>query len=563
MATILKKMIRGKAYYYSVESHRVPGRKYPVLVNQRCLGSASNVLQILTEARCGKESAVARMAPLGAVAALYGIAERLGLVDIIDEACPKRTQGRSVGEHLLWAAINRSAAPCAKRDLGRWVAGTAVGKRLGWGPCELSGQRFYDHAQRLNSDVIRDIQRKLAARLVQVYGVSTSSVAFDCTNFDTFIDSTTRGRLAKRGHAKSKRSDLRLVGLALAVSTDFEIPLFHDTYPGNRPDVVSFRRNLKPLISLHRELAPQSPITVIRDAGNNSEEADFALHGSPIFTVGSIPPSQCKDLFEVPLKDFHRLGGRLEGVRAYRTKRNVAGLERTLVITVSPGLKKGQRRGLDQHLTKRLRMLAELSAKLSASQRPAAKGKGYTRESLQKHVKEMLRGQHVSCVLRVTVFTRDDKLRMRYRVDKEARRLLISRVFGKRFIYTDRQDWSDEQIVQAYRSQHHVESVFHWMKAPGAVPFGPMYHWNDKQIRVHAFVCILAMTLATLARREMWTAGIRCGMGKSLRILRGIKEVTLLAPGQRKSGKTTTTELSQEQRILWDHWKMARWIGKP
>ena len=348
MSTLLKKMIHGTPYYYSVESQRVPGKKYPVLVNQQCLGSASSVIKILTDARSGKESAVARMAPLGAVAALYGVAERLGLAAIIDEACPKRTQGRSVGEYLLWAAINRSAAPCAKRDLGRWVAGTAVGKRLKWGPNELSGQRFYDHAQRLNPEVIREIQRKLAARLVQVYGVSTNSVAFDCTNFDTFIDSTTRGRLAKRGHAKSKRTDLRLIGLALAVSTDFEIPLFHDTYAGNRPDVVSFRKNLKPLIDLHQELAPESPITLVRDAGNNSEEADRALQNSPIFTVGSIPPTQCKDLFDVPLKNYHRLGGRLAGVRAFRTKRDVAGMERTLVITVSPALKRGQRRGLVQ-----------------------------------------------------------------------------------------------------------------------------------------------------------------------------------------------------------------------
>lgn len=560
MSTLLKKTIHGTIYYYSVESQRVPGKKHPVLVNQRCLGSASSVIQIIKNARSGKESGVARMTPLGAVAALYGVAEDLGLAGIIDESCPKRVQGRSVGEHLLWAAINRAAAPCAKRDLGQWVAGTAVGKRLKWDPDEITGQRFYDHAQRLNSEVIREIQRRLAARLVQVYGVSTSSVAFDCTNFDTFIDSTTRGRLAKRGHAKSKRTDLRLVGLALAVSTDFEVPLFHDTYSGNRPDVVSFRRNLKPLIDLHRELAPESPITVVRDAGNNSEEADRMLHKSPIFTVGSIPPTQCKDLFDIPLKNYHPLGGRLEGVRAFRTKRDVAGLERTLVITVSPTLKKGQRRGLDQHLTKRLRMLAELSAKLATSQKPAAKGKGYTRESLQKHVKEILRGQHVSEVLRVTVFARDGKLIIRFRVDKEARLCLIRRVFGKRFIYTDREDWSDEQIVQAYRSQHHVESVFRWMKAPGAVPFGPMYHWNDTQIRVHAFVCVLAMTLATLVRREMWNAGIHSGMTQALKMLRGIKAVTLLAPGQRKNGKITTTELSRDQRILWNHWNMSRWI---
>lgn len=562
MATLLKKTIRGKAYYYEVESRRVQGKRYPVLVNQRCLGSAAHVLEILSAARRGEISGTARLAPLGAVAALFDVAERLGVVGLIDAVCPKRSQGRSVGEFFLWAAINRAAAPCAKRDLGSWVARTAVGRTLGWQARELTGQRFYDHAKRLNAGTIRTIQLKLAAQVVKEFGVSTSGLAFDCTNFDTFIESTTRGRLAKRGHAKSKRTDLRLVGLALAVSTDFEVPLFHETYAGNRPDVKSFRHNVRPLIALHKELAPSSSITIVRDAGNNSAEADRLLEKSPLFTVGSIPPSQCKDLYDLPLSDYRPLAGRLKGVLAYRTTREVAGQQRTLVVTVSPALKRGQRRGLDQHLAKRLRALAELSAKLQASQRPGAKGKGYTVESLRKHVDTLLRGQHVSEVLRISVTARRGKLALRYALDQDARHDLIERVFGKRFIFTDREDWTDEQIVLAYRSQHHVETVFRWMKAPAAVPFGPMYHWTTDQIRVHSFVCVLAMTLATLVRREMWKAGVRCSMVRALKILREIKEVTLLAPGQRQSHRIIATAKSRQQRNLWKLWKMERWTGK-
>src|SRR5437762_4627307 len=65
-------------------------------------------------------------------------------------------------------------------------------------------------------------------------------LCFDCTNFDTFIDRRTTAELAQRGHAKSKRIDLRVVGLALLVSTDFHIPLFSRVYPGNQPDSVTF-----------------------------------------------------------------------------------------------------------------------------------------------------------------------------------------------------------------------------------------------------------------------------------------------------------------------------------
>ena len=44
----------------------------------------------------------------------------------------------------------------------------------------------------------------------------------------------------QRGRSKQKRSDLRLVGLGLIVSTDGGIPLVSHAYPGNRPDVTQF-----------------------------------------------------------------------------------------------------------------------------------------------------------------------------------------------------------------------------------------------------------------------------------------------------------------------------------
>ena len=61
-------------------------------------------------------------------------------------------------------------------------------------------------------------------------------LAFDTTNFDTHIATPTAGELARRGHAKSKRSDLRVVGLATLVSETGHVPLLHRTYPGNGSD---------------------------------------------------------------------------------------------------------------------------------------------------------------------------------------------------------------------------------------------------------------------------------------------------------------------------------------
>src|SRR5674476_1114243 len=61
------------------------------------------------------------------------------------------------------------------------------------------------------------------------------------TNFATFIDAANEAApIARRGHAKQKRNDLRLVGLGLVVTRDGAIPVASHTYPGNRPDVTQF-----------------------------------------------------------------------------------------------------------------------------------------------------------------------------------------------------------------------------------------------------------------------------------------------------------------------------------
>src|SRR5438270_12268582 len=111
---------------------------------------------------------------------------------------------------------------------------------------------------------------------------------------------------------------------------------------------------------------------------------------------------------------------RLKSTRALRLTRQVWGQERTLLITSSPELQRKQIRGIEQHLSKKRRALEELQAKLRRSQKPGAKGKGYSRESLAKRVRQICAGQHISKILRVSVIEKRRKLKLFYRTDASA-----------------------------------------------------------------------------------------------------------------------------------------------
>src|SRR6516225_1180620 len=87
--------------------------------------------------------------------------------------------------------------------------------------------------------------------------------------------STLVPRLKSPSAARTRRGviDLRQVSLGLLVSRDFHVPLFHEIYPGNRPDAVEFGVVLKKLRTRYAEVFAQPHnITLVFDKGNNSAE---------------------------------------------------------------------------------------------------------------------------------------------------------------------------------------------------------------------------------------------------------------------------------------------------
>jgi transposase len=165
-------------------------------------------------------------------------------------------------------------------------------------------------------------------------------------------------------------------------------------------------------------------------------------------------------------------------------------------------------RGIQQHLAKKQRAVQELQAKLRRSQKPGAKGKGYTQQSLSKHVRQIVSAQYMAQLLHVSVTGKGNQLQLIYRTDAAALARIEQQQLGKRILFTDHQGWTNDQIVLGYRSQSHVEDAFADMKDPHFLSWEPMFHWTDSKIRVHAFYCVLALTLASLLQRRAAQNGI-------------------------------------------------------
>jgi transposase len=563
MASIQARRRGKRTYYVIVESRRVNGKPRPIVV--KYLGSAAALGARLAEAEKARAPVQADVHNFGAVAALWDLASRLDLVATIGRHVPKRNQGVTVGQYMTLAAINRCVATTSKARFSEWYPRTVLARLCPIPKSLLAGQRFWDAMNHVTLDAIRGVEAEISKRIVQDFGLDLRTLCFDCTNFDTFVDSTNPAELPQRGHAKSKRMDLRIVGLALMVSVDGMIPLFSQTYAGNQTDSVTFRSVTDDLVARYRLLAREvEHVTLVFDKGNNSEENLAAFDGSSYHVIGSLVPTQHKDLLGIQLEEFSALADvRLEGVIAYRTKKEVFGREWTIVVTRSEKLLAGQVRGIAQHLQKRKKKFLELRRKLRASQKPDAKGKGYTRGSLEAHAKDLGQGQYLKDILRVNVREESGKLAIFFRQKPPAMDRLVQTVLGKRILFTDNHDWTTEEIVVGYRSQHHVEAAFRQMKDRLYVSMEPIRHWTDQKIRVHAFICVLALTLASLLRREVARQGIALTVDALMDQLEGIQEIVNLYPPEREKGgrpraKRVLSRMTRLQDQLFRRLKLSR-----
>ena len=350
MASIVGKKISGKTYYYLVESARVGGK--PRIVSQQYLGPADEVTARLAGSGPGEPERSRHLA-FGDLAAVRGMLDRVGYAGIIDEVTGGRRSDASagVGTYLALACANRVVAPRSKLAFADWWSTTAGARvtRVPW--AALDHRRFWDAMDELDQAALTSVERRLATAMAGEFGLELSGMALDMTSFATYIDTgNDRAGIAQRGHAKQKRTDLRLVGLGMVVTRDGGVPLVGHAYPGNRNDVTVFPDVVDELVARYRGLAADDQdLTVVFDAGQNSAGNFAHLAEAGLQFVGSLPPSDYPDLLALPASRLSVIdAGRFPGLTGYETTAEALGATRRVLLTHSATLHARQSRGFDQ-----------------------------------------------------------------------------------------------------------------------------------------------------------------------------------------------------------------------
>jgi transposase len=551
MASLQRFRVKGHSYWRIVESRRVNGR--PTIRVVAYLGKADDLLARLR----GAETLTVRSVSHGAVAAMAALARELDVAGTIDRQlqasgrrsrrrlprgvrlAPLRNDGLSVGQSLLLASIGRACHATSKRGFASWAKTTSLGDLFGIDPDRLTSQHFWDQMEQLPVDAIAPIEREIVGRVVECFAIPLETLLYDATNFFTFIASTnTHAELPARGHNKQKRHDLRQLGVALLCTRRDGLPLWHQMYGGEVPDAKSFSSSLaafrQSLVEMGQNL---DSLTLVYDKGNVSRANQGLVEASRLHYVASISASGQRALVAEanPLMQPVALDQE-EQVLAFRTRRTLWGLERTIVVLLSERLRQGQKKGILQHVASAQRWLARLAETLERGKQRRS------RTRIQHDIEARLRGrQHLREVLKVDLAEAKGRLAISYTFHPHALDTLDQNTLGRIVLITDRHDWTTADIIRAYRGQTAVEAVFAHLKDPVHITLRPQHHWTDQKLHVHVLTCLLGYLLARLLHlRARQTSAYPHGMERLLEDLENVRRVTVIRPSHKGRSRVST-----------------------
>lgn len=558
MASLIAKKKGNKLYYYVVESARVDGQ--PRIVQQTYLGTAEKVAALLKD-RTAPVPVSASRCEFGLPGALWLAAQRSGMWELLRSMWPKPKSGPSPAHYLLLAAIHRICQSGPKTEVADWYRETILQTQWQFPPDRFSSQAFwdcFDHIQANgdSGDELDEAQRQLVGVWKEKQLVSRRLLAYDTTNFYTWVASTNqRNTLAQRGHNKQGRHNLRQIGMSYVLDAEHGLSLCHHVYAGNVADAVELPEALNRIVTmLDRNQIERQSVTLVFDKGTAALENTLLLEKAEVGWISALPWNQAPpELRERDAEQLPACGSDLPGVRAAAEKAIVHGKEYLCVLKYSSSFAGEQLHSVTTSLTKVLQSMRRLSLDLA---KPGCRLK---EDQIRKKIQHWLLNPFLENLIRWQLHSEPGHWRLQFDFDNGAFLKLLANRLGRTVLLTNRMDWTAEQVVAGYSGQQQIEQVFRGLKDGDWLGWGPMYHWTDSKIRVHAFYCMLGISMLKYIHKQSQAAWPGLSMENLLDELRQIQQFILLYPPQGEKGPHRAAVVLSKQTI--PQQQLARVLG--
>ncbi len=384
-----------------------------------------------------------------------------------------------LAEAIFALVCNRLMAPSSKRGAHRWKE--EVYEPL-WEGYQL--HHFYRALDFLQDNKER-LEKEIFDSTRDIFNSKVDIVMFDTTTISFWGDSE-RNRLAEYGYAKNKRFDLKQVVIGLIMDRE-GVPLGHEVWPGNTSDKVAF----KEVIEKIKEKFTVGRVILVCDRGMVSEEIIRYLEENGYeYILGVKMRSLSKIRKEILLRDegFERLSRNI-----YLKEMKEADVYKEEQIRLNKRDKGKELKEYQESLKGKRRWVVYLNKLV---EREDAVKREYFQKIIERKIefstaKEwIIRNGYKKYVIIKGM-----------EIELNRDRIAEDEIYDGKWVLISNSALSAKNLVFSYKSLSQIERHFRDLKSE--LEIGPIYHYIERRIRAHVFVCFLALQIKVYLTRKL------------------------------------------------------------
>jgi hypothetical protein len=428
--------------------------------------------------------------------------------------------------------ISRAVYPASELETSRWVKeNSSVCELTGYDIEKITKDRLYRISKKLYAEK-EALEQHLSVRTNELFDIEDKIMLYDLTN--TYFEGRKEGsKLAQYGRSKEKRSDAKLVVLALVVNPEGFIK-YSSILEGNMADSKTLEGMInklrtktslsakKALVVIDAGIATDSNLALIKENGydylcvSRSSLKNYTMAAGATTLTVTDNKKQKIDLCRVKsdnntdyyLKvESHSKELKERSMNEQFRSRFEAGLQKIADSLTKKG-------GVKQE-DKVHQRIGRLKQKYPSIQRYFDIGVEAREDAEIKRKKKQSAAVQENKKIAVSI-----KWAVKEGVDINARS-------GVYFLRTSVQANTEVDLWQFYNTIREIEATFRVLKTD--LDLRPIYHQKDESTMAHLHLGLLAYWLVNTIRHQLKKEGIHSGWREIVRTMNTQKAVTTLA----------------------------------
>jgi hypothetical protein len=402
--------------------------------------------------------------------------------------------------------ISRAVYPFSEYKTTRWIQENSAVCELSGYPLEkITKDKLYKNALDLY-EIKDELEQHFSKKTNELFDIQDKIILFDLTN-TYFEGRKDKSEIAKFGRSKEKRSDAKLIVLAMVVNPE-GFPKYTQILEGNTADSASLPNMIDKLRLKTANLTAKA--LVVLDAGIATDE-NLKLIQAKGYDFVCVSRSKIKDYRIKDGEVLHRI--KTQNKEEISLQRVHSAAQTDYVLRVkSPG-KKLKEDAMKKQFEERFEEEIE-KIKSSLTKKKGVKKYDKVNQRIGRAIQKY---PSVSKYYQITAIgnSGENATNLIYQKkeiqDKEAQENA-----GTYFIRTSL-GASDEQTVwKIYNTIREIESTFRCLKTD--IDLRPIYHKTDNASMAHLHLAILAYWLVNTVRHQLKSQKINCEWREIVRI---------------------------------------------